>query len=114
MSRHFGISAATLLVLLGCTAVDEPVTSSVPSVETDIGSLTAAHPHFFFLPPLGAVPSPTGDFDPELAPTVRICALRDSACGVTIATFTRTSGPGGEVDQARARGSCLSGRLAHC
>ena len=57
MSRHFGISAATLLVLLGCTAVDEPVTSSVPSVETAIGSLTAAHPHFFFLPPLGAVPS---------------------------------------------------------
>jgi Big-like domain-containing protein/WD40 repeat protein len=60
------------------------------------------NPHFFFLPPLVPNPNPTGTFDPAVTPTVVICALSGSACGATIATYTTTTGPNGEVVKLQA------------
>ena len=58
------------------------------------------NPRFFFLEPLSDYADDAGSFDAELSPTVTICLLDDAraACtGAPIVTFTRTSGPDGEV-----------------
>ena len=52
--------------------------------------------HFFFLPPMVANPSPTGQFNPALAPTVEVCqttALDASGhCSALRARFTTAGG----------------------
>ena len=53
--------------------------------------------HFFFLPPLVPNPSPGGEFDETVTPTVEICQMDGAACGATIATYTMTTGPGSET-----------------
>jgi alpha-tubulin suppressor-like RCC1 family protein len=53
---------------------------------------------FFFLQPL--VPnaaSPAGTFDADLDPVVEICELDGSACGSTVASYTRSTGAGSET-----------------
>jgi alpha-tubulin suppressor-like RCC1 family protein len=52
---------------------------------------------FYWLPPMVRNPTVSGTFDATLSPTVEICELVDGACGPVLATYTMTSGPGGEV-----------------
>ncbi len=52
---------------------------------------------FYWLPPMVKNPTVSGTFDAALSPTVEICELVDGACGPVLATYTLTSGPGGEV-----------------
>jgi alpha-tubulin suppressor-like RCC1 family protein len=52
---------------------------------------------FYWLPPIVRQPTVSGTFDATLSPTVEICELVDGACGPVIATYTMTSGPGGEL-----------------
>src|SRR5688572_16020681 len=52
---------------------------------------------FYWLPPMVAQPDVSGTFDASLSPTVEICELVDDACGAALATYTRMSGPGGEL-----------------
>jgi TolB protein len=82
------------------TPVEGPV-SRAPSFAISDGA-HGGNPHFFFLPSLVPAPSFTGTFDPAVAPTVVICALNGSACGSTIATYTTSTGPGGEVVKLQA------------
>jgi alpha-tubulin suppressor-like RCC1 family protein len=56
-------------------------------------------PHFYLLPPMVSNPTVSGTFDAALAPSVVICAWTSGSCGSTIATYTMTSGPGGETVQ---------------
>ncbi len=51
---------------------------------------------FYWLPPIVKQPIVSGTFDATLSPTVEICELVDGVCGAIIATYTMTSGPGGE------------------
>jgi hypothetical protein len=110
LGRHLTLSLVTLAAagLAGCGDQDPTSTDPTTSTEaTQAGSAApsfavsdGAHggnPHFFFLPSLVPDPAPTGTFDPAVAPTVVICALSGSTCGSTIATYTTTTGPGGEV-----------------
>jgi hypothetical protein len=56
--------------------------------------------HFFFLPPMVKAPAYSGVFDPNQSPIVEICALASTVTCVTgppIATYTKTSGTGGEL-----------------
>jgi Tol biopolymer transport system component len=108
LSRFIALSLVTLAAagLTGCadqdptgtdlTTTTEGSGSPAPSFAISDGA-HSGNPHFFFLPSLVPDPSPTGTFDPAVAPTVVICALSGSACGSTIATYTTTTGPGGEV-----------------
>ena len=52
---------------------------------------------FYWLPPMVNQPTVSGAFDAALSPTVEICEITDDVCGPTLATYTMTSGPGGEV-----------------
>lgn len=52
---------------------------------------------FYWLPPMVKQPTVSGVFDASLAPTVEICELAGDSCGDVIATYTVTTGPGGEV-----------------
>jgi alpha-tubulin suppressor-like RCC1 family protein len=52
---------------------------------------------FYWLPPMVRQPDASGTFDASLSPTVEICELVAGACGTIIATYTSTSGPGGEL-----------------
>jgi Tol biopolymer transport system component len=97
--------------LSGCENQDPTGTDLTTPVEGPVRAAPAfamsdgAHggnPHFFFLPSLAPAPSFTGTFDPAAAPTVVICALNGSACGSTIATYTTSTGPGGEVVKVQA------------
>lgn len=113
LGRLITLSLLTLAVagLAGCEDQDPTGTDLTTSTEgsgseaTSFAISDGAHsgnPHFFFLPSLVPNPSPTGTFDPAVAPTVVICALNGSACGSTIATYTTTTGPGGEVVSLQA------------
>jgi len=54
-------------------------------------------PGFYWLPPMVKNPTVSGTFDASLTATVDICELIDDECGPVLATYTMTSGPGGEV-----------------
>ena len=59
---------------------------------------------FYWLPPIVRQPNATGAFDPTLSPTVEICELVGDACGTVIATYTTSTGPGGEQIRIDAEG----------
>jgi Tol biopolymer transport system component len=113
LGRLITLSLVTLAAvgLAGCGEQDPTGTDLTTSTEGSGGEAPSfaisdgAHggnPHFFFLPSLASAPSATGTFDPAVAPAVVICALNGSACGPTIATYTTTAGPGGEVVKLQA------------
>jgi alpha-tubulin suppressor-like RCC1 family protein len=52
---------------------------------------------FYWLPPIVKQPNAAGTFDASLSPTVEICELVGNECGAILATYTTTSGPGGEL-----------------
>jgi Big-like domain-containing protein len=91
-------AAAVAVALFGCDSTDQPTApDSAPPAYAISDAAHEGMPHFFLLPPLVDAPRAQGTFDATLAPTVEICALRSSACGEIIASFTKEAGPGGEV-----------------
>jgi hypothetical protein len=91
-------TAAVLVACVGCDSTDQPMApDSAPPAYAISDAPHEGMPHFFLLPPLVDAPAARGTFDATLAPTVEICALRSSACGEIIASFTKDAGPGGEV-----------------
>ena len=108
-----------LLPLIAIVAVacqsDRPLGSRPEKVSADISDgahcvgtgvpCVLGNPHFYWLPPMTKQPSFTGTFNPGLAPVVEIRELFRSGFTCTdrsIATFTTTSGPGGETVKADA------------
>jgi Tol biopolymer transport system component len=84
--------------LAAACQTDPPTAPDIPGSSFAISdAVHGGMPHFLLLPPLARSQAPTGAFDDALSPTVEICALRGSACGEIIASFTRRSGSGGTV-----------------
>ncbi len=63
------------------------------------GAHSSGNPHFFWLPPMVNQPAFSGTFDAGASPVLEICngVSADGECVTTVATYTTTSGPGGEV-----------------
>lgn len=99
-SRHsMLLLAATCAPLLagGCTGAAEDRASSAQAVISD-ATHAGGTPGFYWLSPMVPAPSPTGVFEPAATPTVRIDRLAaDGSVAANVATFTGTSGPGGET-----------------
>ena len=99
----FGLAAAAVGVL-GCQS-DRSVTAGPAHFAAAISdgahdaSGFPSNPHFFFLPPLAAAPSPTGTFNPRLSPVVQICNQNVTPCPAdqVHAVFTTTSGSGSQT-----------------
>ena len=99
----FGLAAAAVGVL-GCQS-DRSVTAgpahfaAAMSDGAHDASGFPSNPHFFFLPPLAAAPSPTGTFNPRLSPVVQICNQNVTPCpeDQVHAVFTTTSGSGSQT-----------------
>jgi alpha-tubulin suppressor-like RCC1 family protein len=95
--------ARPLLVplIVALSACSDQTYSTAPNIHlpsfTIADALRDYKPGFYWLPPMVKQPNATGEFDASLSPTVDICVLVDDACGDIIATYTMTSGPGGEL-----------------
>lgn len=87
------ILAGVALVLVACTPATDPSQAGRIAASISDGA-TGGNRHFYWLPPLVAVPSPTGAFDATLSPIVTIT---EGAAGVEIARFTMTTGQGSET-----------------
>jgi Tol biopolymer transport system component len=87
--------------LLGCS---EPLTRpssqksqwDKPSKNISDGSF-GGNAHFFFLPPLLAQPTYSGESDAGQSPTVVVCEWDGSSCGVIVASFVRGEAPDGAI-----------------
>jgi alpha-tubulin suppressor-like RCC1 family protein len=90
-----------LPLILGLVACgDRPLSTSAAAPDLRPAIADAAHAYkagFYWLPPMVEPPSYGGTFDASLSPTVEICELVAGACGTVLATYTTTSGPGGET-----------------
>jgi alpha-tubulin suppressor-like RCC1 family protein len=110
--------------LLGaCSADPSPTGPATQGPRPSFAISDAAHndgtPHFFFTEPMVRDPVPTGPFDPTAQPTIEVCEWTGTSCGTLVATFTRSTGIGGEtihVDRRAERyfanwntSQCLSG-----
>ena len=87
-------------LVLGLFACSDHQLPTGPSTEPHLDIADAARDYksgFYWLPPMVAAPTYTGTFDPELSPTVEICELTGDACGPVIASYTTTTGTGGEL-----------------
>jgi len=60
----------------GLIGVDAPAASAAI-----VDGSTTGSPHFFFQPPLGSNSPPTGTFNPDLLPAMRVCVLVGAGCG---------------------------------
>jgi hypothetical protein len=91
-----------LALLAGCTDGRTPVEprdgpGAPPALAIEDGAHTGGTPGFYFLPPIADQPNATGAFDATVEPRVVICEIHAGACTTTIATYSRTTGPGGET-----------------
>ena len=91
--------AATALLAVACQ--DHRPLTSPPSFLIQDAVHNGGNPHVYWLPPMEAQPQFTGTFNGTLSPIIEISELSSTAtpaCGAQgiIATFTTSSGPGGE------------------
>ena len=73
----------------------------LPPIGPTLAISDAAHggnAHFYFLPPLVPVPTPTGTFDPSQLPEVSVCRFVRGECAEEIAHFSSASSPAITVD----------------
>src|SRR3989441_11509503 len=91
--------AATALLAVACQ--DPRPLTSPPSFLIQDAAHSGGNPHVYWLPPMEAQPKFTGTFNGTLSPVIEISELPNAAnatCGARgiIATFTTSTGPGGE------------------
>ena len=91
-----------LSLAVGLAACADPTGTTAPNARYprfDIADAARDYKSgFYWLPPIVKQPTVSGTFDASLAPTVEICQLvNETTCGDIIATYTMTSGPGGET-----------------
>jgi len=94
-SHRFALAWLGVL-LVGCA---EDVRTPLAPEESQ-GPLTSisdgprgGNAHFYFLPPIVALPVYSGIFDAGLSPAVQVCVLTGSTCGSQIALFTSSTTP---------------------
>jgi len=83
-------SSLVLAVALGChepRSVTSPKSPGPAAAILD-GAHGGGNTNFFFLPPLVALPTFTGVFNPNLGPLVQICTLTAGACDPTLPVIT--------------------------
>ena len=95
-------SCIVLLAALAASCSTDRLLNTPPPARARPDILDASHgggnPHFFFLPKIvHELVGATGTFDPGQSPVVVICAWSGGACASTVASYTMTSGPGGET-----------------
>lgn len=94
---------ALLLAVAACTSDGaSPLAPGDPAAVISDAAHSGEVPGFYFLPPMVPQPVYAGTFDAALSPRVEICVLSGMSCGTVIATYTTSSGPGGEVVQVSA------------
>lgn len=84
-------------LLAACNDAPGPTAvAAAPTGAISDGAHGSGNQHFYFLRPMVTPPvSFTGDFDPTLAPEVKICRLENDACaGADVAAFSTTTGSG--------------------
>jgi len=97
-SRWYKWAAAALLAV---ACQDHRPLTSPPSFLIQDAAHSGGNPHVYWLPPMEAQPKFTGTFNGTLSPVIEISELPNVAhptCGAQgiIATFTTSTGPGGE------------------
>ncbi|MGH9258607.1 MAG: RCC1 domain-containing protein [Acidimicrobiales bacterium] len=95
--RFASVIAATLAAACTGEGPTGAPARGAPRFEITDGAQGPGNAHFFFLPPIVRAPAFSGQFDPSLAPEVRICEWTGAGCGAEIVTFTMTTGRGSEV-----------------
>lgn len=97
-SHPIALVLAAALVT-GCE--DQTLPTAVPHARRLASTIADASrdykPGFYWLPPMVKAAAWAGTFDPMLEPTVEICRLDGNACATVLATYTPTTGPGGEM-----------------
>src|SRR2546427_13171141 len=91
--------AATALLAVACQ--DPRPLTSPPSFLIQDAAHSGGNPHVYWLPPMEAQPKFTGTFNGTLSPVIEISELPKAAKATfgaqgIIATFTTSTGPGGE------------------
>ena len=96
----------TAALFAACSDHREPTAARSSGLSADISDAGhtstsfASNPHFWWLPPLVAAPSPTGVFNPRLSPVVQVCNARvvmPCPADQLHVAFTKTSGPGSQT-----------------
>lgn len=102
--------AVALSALAFAACNDAPSATGVRVPVPIAAILDGAHggnPGFYFLPPLAEQPASMPAADMSVDPVVEICAWTGSACAGIAATYTTSTGSGGEVVRADADGSFI-------
>jgi hypothetical protein len=83
-----GFAVTMALFIPGGWAADNPDHAAQQAA-------AASSVHFFFLPPISELVQFTGQFDPTLAPEIRICTWANGACQASVEhhQFKSTSRP---------------------
>lgn len=91
----------SVVAFAACRDERSPTAASGSAISAEIRDAVngGGNPHFFWLPPIVAAPTPTGVFNPRLSPVVEICSQNVSPCpdGQVHAKFTMTSGSGSQI-----------------
>jgi len=90
----------SIVLLLAAACADHDLPTATPRARPARSISDGAHggnSHFFFLPPIVPAPAPTGTFDGNVSPEVRICEWNGTSCVVEIAAYSLTTGTGGEL-----------------
>jgi hypothetical protein len=99
---------AALVLTLSCDRGPTIPARSAPDIASrDISDAQhgGGNPRFRFLPPMAPAMTQSGSFDASQSPIVDICVLRNGACATpSVATFTSTSGTGGQTVRVDASG----------
>ena len=90
-----------VVAFAACRDERSPTALNGPTISAEIRDAVhgGGNPHFFWLPPIVAAPTPTGVFNPRLSPVVEVCSQNVSPCpdGQVHARFTTTSGSGAQI-----------------
>jgi alpha-tubulin suppressor-like RCC1 family protein len=92
-------TAVALLLAIACSDQPLPTGPTAPGRPGfDIADASRNYkPGFYWLPPMVQQPAYSGIFDAALSPTVEICELVADVCGPVLATYSTTTGSGGEL-----------------
>ena len=96
--RRLGLVPLILMTATACENSAAPVLpESTPAFAISDAIHGSGNSRFYFLSPMVKNPAVSGIFDPNVNAAVRICAWTGTACGAELATYTRATGPGGQV-----------------